>query len=808
MTSQTVSAGNIYRLTLTVDEAFLTDPNTVYPVSIDPELSISDNTHGSGAIEDVGIYRGTPNATANWKYMHVGYYDDTYEVGRILVRLTGFINDECYDGLTASQIESAYFYMTEATGKAAATINLHAAAGSTTWTESGATWNNCGVTQGTLIDSVSHGRSVEAKYDITNLIRAWVSTATSPLRGFILSHAEEDTATKGFYSSEYTSNTDYRPYAKITYQEPEVTAEVYITSTQNEVDESATLTLTAVTSPAGQTVTWSSSNSAIASVNSNGVVYGRRAGEVTITATLENGNSDTFKVCVILVDGVYRIRNNLSGYYLGVQNSGYEGALVTQQAESESGISHLSQLWKIRHLGGGRYTIRPLHKVNAAINGYVSGYVISDIGMDDQMIYDMPLTNFSIAYYVNGYVFQSNDYDAYSMVPRGLSGAVNAPVIGTTFTGASSAFRWSLELVSGVFLYNSETYEGILSGSTQFMELDDSRAIFGMIASGNVEATGWSCNYPANAAINTQTGVITPQKRSDVTITASAIIDDEIVEFPINLIIGETICVYSYYDSTLEDDEELLGHIDDAVEFLNHIYSESFNLYFEPGGDPVFYDDAPVDICPITGSDCSNLPNYCGNNCEDHHKNIDRFAAELYSLWLNDSPSKDKIIVMWSNSKENVFCQLAKIDEDQDGSIDIEEHTPRDFLGVVITPETRTIPYPVIQIATVNETSLLQYYQDSYDEKSIMALTLAHEVAHTLGLNEIYSNTYGDDPNLKHSPGYNNDPENPFMCIMRRIEFETADDFYLSVLNEENDGLCEYCSGKLEQYIPTNVYEN
>ena len=55
MTAQTVTAGQIYRLTLTVDEDFLTDPNTVYPVSIDPTMTVSDNDT-AGDIEDVSIY--------------------------------------------------------------------------------------------------------------------------------------------------------------------------------------------------------------------------------------------------------------------------------------------------------------------------------------------------------------------------------------------------------------------------------------------------------------------------------------------------------------------------------------------------------------------------------------------------------------------------------------------------------------------------------------------------------------------------------------------------------------------------------
>ena len=50
--------GQQYRITLTVEEDYLTDPNTVYPVTIDPTLTVSDNTHGAGAIEDAPIYEG------------------------------------------------------------------------------------------------------------------------------------------------------------------------------------------------------------------------------------------------------------------------------------------------------------------------------------------------------------------------------------------------------------------------------------------------------------------------------------------------------------------------------------------------------------------------------------------------------------------------------------------------------------------------------------------------------------------------------------------------------------------------------
>lgn len=56
-----------------------------------------------------------------------------------------------------------------------------------------------------------------------------------------------------------------------------------ITASADHVDEGNYISLS--TNMTG-TVTWTSSNSSLATVSSNGLVYGKQAGQVTITATL------------------------------------------------------------------------------------------------------------------------------------------------------------------------------------------------------------------------------------------------------------------------------------------------------------------------------------------------------------------------------------------------------------------------------------------------------------------------------------------------------------------------------------------
>ena len=218
MTVATLVEGQLYRLTLTVDEDFLTAESTTYPVSIDPTLTISDNTHGANAIEDITIYSGSPSANCNWSYLHCGYYSSTYKVGRTLFRLTGLLSSSEYQSLTADRITSAEFHIQEATGTAALPVGIYANTGSATWTETGATWNNAGHVLGAQYATASPGSNQATVYDITNLVKAWKNNTEIAEKGFILKSSNETSLDKAFYSSEIATSS-YRPYVVVNYRD-------------------------------------------------------------------------------------------------------------------------------------------------------------------------------------------------------------------------------------------------------------------------------------------------------------------------------------------------------------------------------------------------------------------------------------------------------------------------------------------------------------------------------------------------------------------------------------------------------------
>lgn len=223
MTVTTVTANQQYRLTLHANADFLQDANTVYPVWIDPTLSVSDNTHGINAIQDITLYSGRPNTNCNWQYLACGYYDSTYQRGRTLVRLSGLTSSSAYTSATADQIASVKFYIKEATGSATRQINLYHNFCSEDWVETTATWNSIFLTANdgsfnsdTLYATANAVSNTYTEFDITQLVKQWKTWVHSPDKGFILKVADETTPHKAFCSSEYSNSSD-RPYVVFTY---------------------------------------------------------------------------------------------------------------------------------------------------------------------------------------------------------------------------------------------------------------------------------------------------------------------------------------------------------------------------------------------------------------------------------------------------------------------------------------------------------------------------------------------------------------------------------------------------------------
>lgn len=103
----------------------------------------------------------------------------------------------------------------------------------------------------------------------------------------------------GHYSMDAQDVVPYEVYIKQGGSEP--TPSVLLDKHSATIDEEATVTLTAATVPAAQTVTWSSSDDTVATV-ANGVVTGVAEGSAIITAKITVEGVDYTDTCTIIVN--------------------------------------------------------------------------------------------------------------------------------------------------------------------------------------------------------------------------------------------------------------------------------------------------------------------------------------------------------------------------------------------------------------------------------------------------------------------------------------------------------------------------
>lgn len=209
-----------YIVNVVVDDEFLTNPETVYPVIVDPTVTV--NSTGSGtskSILDTPIYNGSgvTGKTAGGNSSAVlGYVSGTYGSGRLLMRFPGLANQSFWNNNYT--ISSATLTLTEGTGLSASSlIGIYNYTGES-WDESSvyssSRWNGVG----SLINSQSYSYpdNTIKSFNITSAINDWLNNSTSFNRGLILKNNTSETDAslkKGIHTTEST----VKPYLTVTY---------------------------------------------------------------------------------------------------------------------------------------------------------------------------------------------------------------------------------------------------------------------------------------------------------------------------------------------------------------------------------------------------------------------------------------------------------------------------------------------------------------------------------------------------------------------------------------------------------------
>lgn len=210
-----------YTLIMSVDEEYISNPNTVYPVFVDPTITI--RPAGAGAtktVQDASVFIGTPsNNYGGEQYIYVGNTDNLVanrRVGRTLMKFPSFIAQ--LSDIDASRIVSAQLHLYESSGKSTnATVVCRLYTG-TDWNENSVCANNMtwAGTGSTLYSQSFSGTNKWVPIDLRGAIAPWKNSASSANKGILLQNGNETTATQCLRFNS-TENSQNKPYITVTW---------------------------------------------------------------------------------------------------------------------------------------------------------------------------------------------------------------------------------------------------------------------------------------------------------------------------------------------------------------------------------------------------------------------------------------------------------------------------------------------------------------------------------------------------------------------------------------------------------------
>lgn len=431
LTCETVRENSEYKLTIHIDDEYLKDEYTKYPIRIDPEISVTfDYSDDPDLIKDVTIYSEDTSAPASGS-LFMG--KRTYGKSRTLMQFPG-LNDifDDFDNnnytITGASVELRDL-MCEST---AMTVQCYAFTGAQ-WVDAFVQWNTInpnafGSTPlstnvisyaNGLIQPVAHRYS----FDITSAVLNWKNGTYSLGQGIIFKAPDsvENGDTYLYKTFGSINRATNKPTLVLTYVDTVPSASISISTLTQPLKAGWGYRLYSTTNPSGQTVTWSSSNTGVATVSSTGYVNAVSSGTATITASFTYCGiiySATYNITVAanipLSPGVYQIRNKSFYYGEGFLRDSRNGSLEFDTDD----YTDRSQLWLVSILPGtensvAKYMFTPLSRTTFDYTGTNYCLFVDEDGElfeDEVNVYNNMYSNYQ--YYGEGVWYLESDIAA------------------------------------------------------------------------------------------------------------------------------------------------------------------------------------------------------------------------------------------------------------------------------------------------------------------------------------------------------------------------------------------------------------
>lgn len=287
-------SGDKYIFTITVPQEYLQAESTVYPVYVDPTFNVSRSY-----IQDTYIAKGYTNNYVNSSLVAVGYGTNAKNV-RTLAKISDLFGGQTTHG----RVTAAYYSMyCTSDYSSTPTVEAYMINSSVSWNPSAVTWQNSADMLMNAADKISTLTVKGAgryNFDITSAYQAW-QTGTAN-NGIMLRMTTEVSGKYRQFASANVSDSSKLAYVTVTYQD--VALGITISPEEAYMTVGEVKRISALAHSVNETITWSSDNPSVATVDANGNVTAHSAGDVTITATGTYGGSSATCGITVVAKGV------------------------------------------------------------------------------------------------------------------------------------------------------------------------------------------------------------------------------------------------------------------------------------------------------------------------------------------------------------------------------------------------------------------------------------------------------------------------------------------------------------------------
>ena len=220
----TIVENEEYLLNIVVDADYLADPNTIYPIRIDPTIEINYDNNGGSAIEDITISTNK-NFSGSHDSLYVGRRS-TEGIARALMRFPGLNVSNLAGATVTSATVLLRDLMCESDELA---ISCHVFTGNV-WDANSATWSNVSpnsyvstaMSANTMSWSIgkTHSPVHWYSFDISSAVQGWIDGNYTQSKGIIfkVNSTVENGSTIANRTFGSYNRASYQPALSITYE--------------------------------------------------------------------------------------------------------------------------------------------------------------------------------------------------------------------------------------------------------------------------------------------------------------------------------------------------------------------------------------------------------------------------------------------------------------------------------------------------------------------------------------------------------------------------------------------------------------